>query len=147
MLSRPQDFTRPFFPTVFFRVTHDRLSERGTTRSLVFLTNKLIGLCQRLVDGDNSATDLIQDVECRLKAIYTKGIEGIFIRSRAEWLEEGERPTGYFFKLQTARAQKSQISSIYDSSVVEVSSQEEIERAHFDLYSSLFSEEPVDLNF
>ena len=92
-------------------------------------------------------TDLIQDVECRLKAIYTKGIEGILIRSRAEWLEEGERPTRYFFKLQTARAQKSQISSIYDSSGVEVSSQEEIERAHFDLYSSLFSEEPVDLNF
>ena len=107
-------------------------------RDRVFLTNKLIGLRKRLVDGDNSVTDLIQDVECRLKAIYTKEIEGIIIRSRAEWLEEGERPTRYFFKLQTARAQKCQISSIYDSSGVEVSSQEEIERAHFDFYSSCF---------
>ena len=32
--SRAQDFTRPFFSTVFFRVTHDGLSERGTTRCL-----------------------------------------------------------------------------------------------------------------
>ena len=32
--SRPQDFTRPFFFAVFFRVTHDELSERGTARSL-----------------------------------------------------------------------------------------------------------------
>ena len=31
------------------------------------------------------------------KAIYTKEIEGILVRSRAEWLEEGERPTRYFF--------------------------------------------------
>jgi len=47
--------------------------------------------------GDNSVVDSIQDIECRLKAIYTKEIEGILIRSRAEWLEEGERFTRYFF--------------------------------------------------
>ena len=33
--SRAQDFTRPFFSTVFFRFTHDGLSERGNTRSLL----------------------------------------------------------------------------------------------------------------
>ena len=32
-----EDFTRPFFPAVFSRVTHDRLSERGTTRGLRLL--------------------------------------------------------------------------------------------------------------
>ena len=53
----------------------------------------------------------------------------------------------YFFRLQSSHAQKSQISSIYDSSGAEVSSREEIERAYFDVHSSLFSEEPVDLNF
>ena len=113
----------------------------------IYLTNKLISLRQRLVGGDNSVVDLIQDVECRLKAIYTKVIEGIFVRSPAEWLEEGERPIRYFLRLQSSHAQKSQMSSIYNSSGAEVSFQEEIERVHFDFYSSLFSEEPVDLNF
>ena len=32
--SRPQVFTRPFFFAVFFRITHDGLSERGATPSL-----------------------------------------------------------------------------------------------------------------
>ena len=61
--------------------------------------NKLISLHQRLVDGDNSVVDSIQDIECRLKAIYTKEIEGILICSWAEWLAEGECPTHYFFQL------------------------------------------------
>jgi len=39
------------------------------------------------------------------------------------------------------------MSSIYDSSGAQVSSQEEIEQAHVDFYSFLFSEEPIDLNF
>ena len=39
------------------------------------------------------------------------------------------------------------MSSIYDSSGAQVSSQEEIEQAHVDFYSCLFSEELVDLNF
>lgn len=115
-------------------------------RDQVFLTNKLISLRQCLVAGDDSVIDSIQDVESRLKAIYTKEIEGIRVCSPAVWLEEGECPTRYFFQLQSAYAQKSHIS-IYDSSGAEVSSREEIERVHFDFYSSLFSEEPVNLNF
>ena len=128
-------------------ISFSRRKRRQLCRDRVLLTNKLIRLRHRLVGGDNSVVALIQDVECRLKAIYSKEIEGILVRSRAEWLEEGERPSRYFFRLQSSHAQKSQISSIYDSSGVEVSSREEIERAHFDFYSSLFSEEPVDLNF
>lgn len=110
----------------------------------MILTNKLIRLRQRLVDGDNSVFPLISDTECRLKALRTKQVEGIIIRSRAEWLEEGERPSRYFFNLQRIKAQRSHISSVYDSTGIEVSSQEEIEKAHIDFYTQLFSEEPID---
>ena len=61
-----------------------------------------------------------------------------------EWLEEGERPSRYFFNLQRIKAQRSHISSVYDLNGTEVSSQEEIKKAHVDFYSRLFSEEPVD---
>ena len=128
-------------------ISFSRQKRRQLCRDRVFLTNKLISLRQRLVNGDNFVVDSIQDIECRLKVIYTKEIEGILVRSRAEWLEEGERPTRYFFQLHSSNAQRSKISSIYNSSGVEVSSQDEIEQAHFDFYSSLFSEEPVDMVF
>lgn len=70
--------------------------------------------------------------------------QGIIIRSRAEWLEECERPSRYFFHLQRIKAQRCHISSVYDSTGIEVSSQEEIEKAHIDFYTQLFSEEPID---
>jgi len=52
-----------------------------------------------------------------------------------------------FFQLQKTKAQKCQISSVYDSNGVEVFSQDEIKKAHFDFYWGLSSEEPIDLNF
>ena len=128
-------------------ISFSRQKRRQLCRDRVFLMNKLISLRQRLVNGDNFVVDSIQDIECRLKVIYTKEIEGILVRSRAEWVEEGERSTRYFFQLHSSNAQRSKIPLIYNSSSVEVSSQDEIEQAHVDFYSSLFSEEPVDMVF
>ena len=54
------------------------------------LTNKLICLCRRLADGDDTVSVSISDTESRLKALHVKEIEGIMICSRAQWLEEGK---------------------------------------------------------
>ena len=116
--------------------------QRRLRKQQVSLTNKLIRLRQRLVDGDDTVSILISDTESQLKARWVKEIEGIMIRSRAQWLE-GKGPSCYFFNLQRIKAQKSHISSVYDLNGTEVSSQEEIEKAHVDFYSCLFSEEPV----
>ena len=116
--------------------------QRRLRKQQVSLMNKLIRLRQRLVDGDDTVSILISDTESQLKARWVKEIKGIMIRSRAQWLE-GKRPSCYFFNLQRIKAQKSHISSVYDLNGTEVSSQEEIEKAHVDFYSCLFSEEPV----
>ena len=55
---------------------------------LMFLTNKLIRLRRRLVDGDDTVSVLISDTESRLKALRVKEIEGIMICSCTKWLEE-----------------------------------------------------------
>ena len=128
-------------------ISYSRKKRRQLQRDQVMLTNKLIRLRQRLVDGDSSVISLISDTECRLKALRIKQAEGIIIRSKAEWLEEGERPSRYFFNLQKMKAQRSHISSVYDSNSIEVFSQEDIEKAHVDFYTQLFSEEPIDTDF
>ena len=46
--------------------------------------------------------------------------------------------------MQKFKAQRSHIASVYDLNGTEVSSQEEIEKAHIDFYLWLFSEEPID---
>ena len=45
--------------------------------------------------------------------------------------------------MQKIKAQRSHISSVYDLNGTEVSSQEEIEKAHIDFYFRLFSKEPI----
>ena len=62
---------------------------RGLRKEQVFLTNKLIRLRRRLVDGDDTVSVLISDTESQLKALRVKEIEGIMICSCAKWLEEG----------------------------------------------------------
>ena len=123
-----------------------RNKRRQLCRDRVNLTNRLIRLRQRLVEGDDSVQPLIEDTECALKSLYIREFEGVKIRSRAKWLEEGERPTRYFFKLEQTRIRKSRIHAIYDTNGVEVSSQAEIAKAHVDFYTSLFSEEPIDFD-
>ena len=40
--------------------------------------------------------------------------EGAKIGSRAQWIEEGEKPTRYFFLLEKKRAEKNHFASLFD---------------------------------
>ena len=67
-------------------IVFSRNKWRSLRKEQVFLTNKLIHLRRRLVDGDDTVSVLISDTESRLKTLRVKEIEGIMICS---WLEEG----------------------------------------------------------
>ena len=73
-----------------------RKRRRELCRDRVILTNRLICLRQRLVDGDESVQPFVIDAESSLKSLYIREFEGVKIRSRAKWLEEGERTTRYY---------------------------------------------------
>ena len=112
----------------------------------VRVTNLLIAAKHDLIAGDESAKLTIDSLESELKTLHRVQNEAVKIRSRAKWLEEGEKPTKYFFKLESSRARKNSVNSVYNSAGVEVSSQPEIEQAHFDFYRALYSSEHVDPN-
>lgn len=57
-------------------------------------------------------------------------------------IEEGEKPSKYFFRLESNCIEK----SLVNSHGVEVFSQPEIKQAHFNFYRSLYSKEPVHLS-
>ena len=79
-----------------------------------------------------------------IKAPTLEELDGSKIRSRVQLLEEGERPTRFFFKLERERFERNTVSSIFNSDDVEVFTREEIERAHVRFYSNLFTDEPID---
>lgn len=81
----------------------------------------------------------------RLFALFSFKIEGVKTRSRARWIEEGEKPTRYFFRLEQERIEKNHVISMYDSNGNEVTFRADLDRVHVEFYTQLFSEEPVDM--
>ena len=55
---------------------------------------------------------------------------GAKVRSRDEFMEEGEKPTSFFFRLERIRDQKHAVTSILNKEDKEVTTQNEIEQAH-----------------
>ena len=118
--------------------------QKQLNRDVVNATNLLIKAKRDLLAGDNSAKTRIEFLESELQAIHSTHNEAVKIRSRAQWLEEGEKPTQYFFALESTRAEKNSIRVIYNSTGDEVVTQQDIEKAHCDFYQKLYSRDPVD---
>ena len=127
-------------------VMYSRDKRKQDSCELVRITNRLIQLKRALVQGKNVSVSTINSLEADLLALNERALEGVKVRSRARWLEEGERPSHFFFTFERERIEKNFVHSIYDSNGSEVVSREEIESAHVQFYTSLFSSEPIDDN-
>ena len=121
-----------------------KAKRRELSRDKVLITNRLIKSKNQLVSGDSSVKTEICELESLLDSMFVRELSGCKIRSRAQWLEEGEAPTRYFFKLETQRYDKNIITSIYNTNSIEVSAREEIMKAHEEFYAKLFSSEEID---
>lgn len=108
------------------------------------LTKKLIHAKNNLHSGDLSAAPAVKNLESALSSLISKEAEGAKIRSKAQWLEEGEKPTRFFFRLEQKRAEKNSFESLVDENGVEKSSQEDLESILVDFYTSLFSKDTLD---
>ena len=93
-----------------------KVKRREFSRERVRITNRLIKLKSRLVAGNLSVKPEILELESALNAVFRQELDGIKIRSRAKWIEEGEKPTSLFFKLCRERFDRNFVYSMYDSS-------------------------------
>ena len=152
LVSCKQSFHSPKLWWDFFKesfkcdvISFAKEKRRKLNHERVILTNNLISLKHQLVNDNNDTLRLgIISIESCLAALNDSAMEGVKTRSRAQWLEEGEKPSRYFFKLEKERMEKNYVKSIYNSDETEVFGREEIEAAHVDFYSNLFSVEPID---
>ena len=122
-----------------------RVKRRELSRERVCITNRLIKLKFRLVNGDVSVKPEILELESALNAVFRQELDGIKIRSRAKWVEEGEKPSSFFFKLCRQRFDRNFVYSVYNSAGAEVSDRAGLMNAHEEFYTNLFSREEIDL--
>ena len=64
---------------------------------------------------DSSKTESISNIEKELDEIYSAELKGALIRSKAKWIEEGEKSTKYFYSLE----RKHQLSNVINQLVGE----------------------------
>ena len=118
---------------------------RHFSREKIVTTNRLSFLKRQLASGNPAVKSEILNLEFSLKKLFERQLEGSKIRSRAQWLEDGEIPSKFFLRLDNERHTKSFVSSVYNSASVEVSTLPEIMEAHTKFYTDLFSHENIDL--
>ena len=104
-------------------------------------------LTKRLIHAKNSfqPSAVIADLEGQLSALISKEAEGAKIRSRAQWFEEGEKPTRYFFRLERTRAISNSFSSLFDENGIEKTSQQDLENILTRFYQTLFTSDSLDM--
>ena len=72
-------------------------------------------------------------------------IKGIKIRTRARWIEEGEKPTKYFCSLESRQYRSKRIPKLYNEGGSIVSDTKDILEKQVNFYSNLYtnSEHPI----
>ena len=94
-----------------------------------------IKILENTVDGDDK-------LACRKKELetYRKNImEGVIIRSRAQWIKEGKKVTKYFCNLEKRHFISKRMSVLINSSNNEITDSKDICKEVKNFYQSLYS--------
>ena len=83
-----------------------RAEENGTILKITSLTSKPVDVLT-----ESEKIELI-DQQHRLDEIYKHKAEGAFVRSRRRWVEEGERNSAYFFRLERQQSKNNSIQQL-----------------------------------
>ena len=95
--------------------------------------------------------DKITNLKTELQTIREKRLRGTLIRSRARWVEEGEKPSRYFLNLENRNFVSKRMRSIINSKGEEIENPSQIRNEVFNFYKDLYASreesiENVDLN-
>ena len=118
---------------------------KSINRERNLLTRHLIAAKNAFHAGDESVIPEIKNLESALSSLILREAEGAKIRSRAKWIEEGEKPTRYFFRLEQKRAEKNSFDCLLDENGSERTSQSELENILVTFYKDLYAKDSLDM--
>ena len=91
------------------------------------------------------SADVITDLRRQIRDIDEEFISGVIVRSKELWVEQGEKPTKYFFSLEKMRQRKKEMTELKSHSGELLSDSKDVRKEMYDFHQDLFSEEEVDL--
>jgi len=108
------------------------------------ITKDIISLKKLLANGEKVVAS-INRLEGQLKTMFEAELESEIIKSRAIWIEEGEKPTKYFFSLNHANVKRNTIDCLVDENDNRCSEQKDKLRIITSFYTNLYCLEDTDV--
>ena len=118
-------------------------SKRGTKR---YERNNLVKQLNSAVQELSPNADFITGLRQQIRDIDEELISGVIVRSKELWVEQGEKPTKYFFNLEKKRQQKKDMTELNSHAGTLLKESKDIRQEMNLFYKELFSEEDVDLD-
>ncbi|KAF7650888.1 hypothetical protein LDENG_00119260 [Lucifuga dentata] len=129
-----------------FSISFGKSLNRSNKLSEINIINEINTYCLKTSQTEDDKQKL-QILQTKLDEIYLRKAEGAYIRSRAKWIEEGEKSTSYFCRLEKRRQERNAIKSLLinnqtvtDPAVITM----EIISFYSKLYSSSFSNDEAN---
>ena len=127
-----------------FTIAFSKTKKRTFRKRKETLEYKLCELEKLEYQNDETILKEIDNTRDELNKMLLEEAEEAIIRSRAQWAEEGEKSTSYFFNLEKQNALKKNIRKIVKNKK-EITDQNQIMECIKEYYMDLYKEESVDL--
>ena len=114
--------------------------KNSTDKYIKSLTNDINVLdlkCKENPNDDNLRSKL-KEKEQILEHIYDERARGIYVRSKAQWVEDGEKSSKFFFSLEKNRSEKKVIQKLIVDGE-EILEQDDILKEEARFYQNLYS--------
>ena len=111
--------------------------------------NKKIKELEKFVNKNDTAVSFCdQNRLCmakrELKSLYEEKSNGVIVRSRVKWHEEGETSSKFFHDLEKVHSKNKSIDKMLDKNNVMVYGTDNVQKVQVDFYKDLFKSESVD---
>jgi len=139
-----------FFESLLLAIRGKSISYSSHKKKLdIDRENKLLIEIENIEKQTNINYDLLDSKRNTLLELRRKKMEGVLIRSRAKWIQEGEKPTNYYCNLENRNFVSKCMNTLTTQAGQHLHTQEEIlsetKRHYQNLYKSNATEE-VSLN-
>lgn len=132
-------------------ISHSSYKKKMQNETKVKLEKELKA-CKEECDTNDSPDllDRITHITQELESIRDNYIKGLLVRTRAKWVDEGEKPTKYFCSLEKRNYINKNVTKLVDSNNTVITDQkailDEIKKYYSNLYKQDDNLENVDLN-
>ncbi len=92
-------------------ISYGKLLSRNSKKKELEIIKEINGICIKSFLSENDKQKLLL-LQSSLDNIYVDKAKGAYIRSRAKWIEEGERSSAYFCRLEKKRQERNGIKAL-----------------------------------